>query len=170
MSLLHKYLPEVVYGSIDGTVTTFAIIAGAAGAGFSPNIMLVLGVSNVLADAWSMASSNYLSAKSEAERDGDDHSHHGALASAFATFVSFVLIGCVPLLSYIASFAFGIGIGSEFGTAIILTGLAFIFIGMVRGRIAGVSQWRAAIETLVIGAVAAGVAYGVGMFVETIIR
>jgi VIT1/CCC1 family predicted Fe2+/Mn2+ transporter len=170
MSLIHKYLPELVYGSIDGTVTTFAIIAGAAGAGFSPNIMLVLGVSNVLADAWSMASSNYLSAKSEAQRDGEDHSHHSALASAFATFASFVLIGCIPLVSYIGSFSFGWWQGNEFGISIVLTGIAFLFIGTMRGRVAGVSVWRAAVETVIIGAVAASVAYGVGAFVERMIR
>ncbi len=170
MSLLHKYLPEVVYGSIDGTVTTFAIIAGAAGAGFPPAVMLVLGVSNVLADAWSMASSNYLSAKSESQRDGDDHSHHNALSSAAATFASFVLVGCIPLLSYIASFAFGIGQGHEFVSSIILTGAAFIFIGTMRGRVAGVSVVRAAVETLVIGAVAASVAYFVGSWIEVLIR
>lgn len=170
MSLLHKYLPEFVYGSIDGTVTTFAIIAGAAGAGFSPVVMLVLGVSNVLADAWSMASSNYLSAKSEAQRDGDAHEYQAALHRALATFSAFVLVGSLPLLSYIASFAFGFGRGHEFTTSIILTALAFLWIGALRGRIAKVSVWKTALETFLIGAVAALVSYGVGSWIETLIR
>ena len=30
---IEDYLPEMVYGSIDGIVTTFAVVAGASGAG-----------------------------------------------------------------------------------------------------------------------------------------
>ena len=48
-NFLHNYLPEFVYGALDGTVTTFAIIAGVAGASLSPAIVLVLGISNLLA-------------------------------------------------------------------------------------------------------------------------
>jgi hypothetical protein len=36
-------------------VTTFAIVAGAAGAGLSNGVVLVLGLANVLADGFSMA-------------------------------------------------------------------------------------------------------------------
>ena len=38
-----KYLPEFIYGSIDGLVTTFAIVTGVMGAALSPSVILVLG-------------------------------------------------------------------------------------------------------------------------------
>ena len=60
MTFKEKYLTEFIYGAIDGTVTTFAIVAGVVGAGLSPGIVLILGFSNVLADGFSMASSNFL--------------------------------------------------------------------------------------------------------------
>jgi VIT1/CCC1 family predicted Fe2+/Mn2+ transporter len=170
MSILHKYLPEVVYGSIDGTVTTFAVIAGAAGASLSPAVVLILGVSNVLADGFSMASSNYLSAESERDRDGIAHSHKGALLSALATFTSFVAIGLIPLLSYIASFMFGVGKGDEFKVSIFLTALTFLWIGATRGKVVGKNMWTTALQTFAIGSVAALVSYGVGAFVEYLIR
>ena len=170
MSLLHKYLPEAVYGSIDGTVTTFAIVAGAAGAGMDASVMLILGVSNVLADGFSMASSNYLSAKSESDRDGDNHSHTEAIQKAFATFLSFVLIGSIPLIAYISSFAFGMFPGIEFSVSAILTLMAFILVGIARGRVAGVSVFRAVLETVSIGVIAAVVSYGVGAWVDSLVR
>jgi len=60
-------LRDLVYGSIDGTVTTFAIISGVAGAGLSQNVIVTLGLANVLADGFSMAASNYLGTRSEAQ-------------------------------------------------------------------------------------------------------
>lgn len=58
-------LRDAVYGAIDGTVTTFAIVAGVVGAGLSPFIIVVLGLANVLADGFSMAAANYLGTKAE---------------------------------------------------------------------------------------------------------
>ena len=43
-------LRDFVYGAIDGAVTTFAIVAGVAGAGLSPFVIIALGMANVLAD------------------------------------------------------------------------------------------------------------------------
>ncbi|GAA6200018.1 VIT1/CCC1 transporter family protein [Aquicoccus sp. SU-CL01552] len=59
------YLRDVVYGAIDGSVTTFAIVAGVAGAGLSPFVIVALGLANVLADGFSMAAGNYSGTKAE---------------------------------------------------------------------------------------------------------
>ena len=61
------YLKDCVYGGIDGAVTTFAIVSGVHGAGFSPTITLALGVASVLADGFSMAAGNYTATKAEYE-------------------------------------------------------------------------------------------------------
>lgn len=62
-----RYLSEAVYGAIDGTVTTFAVVAGVAGASLSASVVLILGFANLLGDGFSMAASNYLSEKSKKE-------------------------------------------------------------------------------------------------------
>jgi VIT1/CCC1 family predicted Fe2+/Mn2+ transporter len=64
-STQHSYLGDFVLGAIDGTVTTFAIVAGVAGAGLPRGVALVLGVANLVADGFSMAVGNYLSTKAE---------------------------------------------------------------------------------------------------------
>lgn len=65
MQRFETYLPEVVYGSIDGIVTTFAVVAGSAGADLGINIILILGMANLFADGLSMSIGSYLSKKSE---------------------------------------------------------------------------------------------------------
>lgn len=60
-------LPDAILGAIDGCVTTFAIVAGATGAGFSATVALVLGGANLVADGFSMAISNFEAAR--AQRD-----------------------------------------------------------------------------------------------------
>ncbi len=62
-----SYLRDWVYGGIDGTVTTFAIVAGAAGAELSNRYLLILGAANLLADGFSMAAANYSGTKAEIE-------------------------------------------------------------------------------------------------------
>lgn len=62
-----SYLRDWVYGGIDGTVTTFAIVAGAVGADLSNRYLLILGIANLLADGFSMAAANYSGTKAEIE-------------------------------------------------------------------------------------------------------
>ncbi|HEX9653939.1 MAG TPA: VIT1/CCC1 transporter family protein [bacterium] len=62
-----QYIGDMVYGAIDGIVTTFAVVSGVAGAELSAGIVLILGFANLFADGLSMAVGNYLGAKSENE-------------------------------------------------------------------------------------------------------
>lgn len=62
-----SYLKDMVYGANDGLVTTFAVIAGVAGASLDPVIVIFLGMANLLADGFSMAASSYLAASSESD-------------------------------------------------------------------------------------------------------
>lgn len=67
------YFKEVIYGGMDGIVTTFAVVAGFAGAALSSEqttqlsflIVLLFGLANLFADAASMALGNFLSVRSE---------------------------------------------------------------------------------------------------------
>lgn len=59
------YLQDVVYGGIDGAVTTFAIVAGVQGAGLATSVILILGAANIVADGFSMAAGNYSATKAD---------------------------------------------------------------------------------------------------------
>src|SRR3989344_9289396 len=94
---LERYIGEFVYGANDGIVTTFAIVAGVAGAQLSNAIVIILGFANLIADGISMAASNYLATKSEQgylERKKERHDHlKKPLKGAAITFLGFVLLG-----------------------------------------------------------------------------
>ena len=60
-----QHLADAVLGATDGVVTTFAVVAGAAGAQLSSGIVLIMGFANLLADGFSMAVGNYLGARSQ---------------------------------------------------------------------------------------------------------
>jgi VIT1/CCC1 family predicted Fe2+/Mn2+ transporter len=62
-----SYLRDWVYGGIDGTVTTFAVVAGVAGAELSTKTLLILGAANLFADGFSMAAANYSGTRAEIE-------------------------------------------------------------------------------------------------------
>jgi hypothetical protein len=63
-----NYMPDAVYGAIDGTVTTFAILAGAVGANLSARVIIILGVGNLVADGFSVAAGNFTAACAALQR------------------------------------------------------------------------------------------------------
>jgi vacuolar iron transporter family protein len=73
VSPLAEYFKEVIYGGIDGIITTFAVVAGFAGAAASTDstmqltfmVVLLFGMANLFADAASMGLGNFLSVRSE---------------------------------------------------------------------------------------------------------
>lgn len=163
-----QYLGQLVYGAIDGSVTTFAVVAGAAGAKLSSTVIIILGFANLIADGFSMGASAYLSAKSERDlkrsKEGPEDSGETPIGDGIATFVSFVAVGLVPVMVYVIDAFFGLRLdaGSLFGASCFLTGAAFMAIGIVKGQTTKTSQLKAAFETLLLGGVAAALAYFLG--------
>ncbi|WP_435333048.1 VIT1/CCC1 transporter family protein [Haloarchaeobius sp. TZWWS8] len=156
-----RYIAEVIYGANDGIVTTFAVVSGVAGAALDPRIVLVLGSANLFADGFSMGMSNYLSRRSEIDyRDaaGEDPAGDGKTPgkTAVATFLAFVAAGWTPLLPYI------VGFEPLFALSIVVTGLAFFTVGAGRSLVTERSWYRNGGEMLVVGMLAASVAYLVG--------
>lgn len=62
-----QYIKSLIYGGLDGIITTFAVVAGVAGASLSAGVVLILGFANLIADGLSMAIGDYLSTKAELE-------------------------------------------------------------------------------------------------------
>lgn len=213
------YLRDFIYGGIDGAVTTFAIVAGVEGASLSTNVIIVLGIANVLADGFSMAAANYTGTKAELDnvrrlRDVEERhirdvpegereeirqililkglkgdvleqaviaitgnkttwvdmmlvEEYGASPvdpnpgrSALATFAAFLVCGSVPLLPFLLQ------LPQQFLMSAVLTGVTFFAIGAVKSRWSLQAWWRSALETLLIGSAAAGIAYFAGYLVS----
>lgn len=220
-----SYLRDFIYGAIDGAVTTFAIVAGAAGAGFNDSVVLIMGMANLFADGFSMAISNYLGIHAERDErelarlteelhvrevpegereeirqiymdkgfEGEDleravavitsgrdrwvdtmmseelgygNDIESPLKAAFATFSAFVIVGVLPLLSFLMNLVSPGLVAHPFVISGVLTGLGFAVVGIVKSRVVHQPWWKGGFQTLALGSAAAAVAYLVGAILE----
>ena len=154
------YLPDLVYGANDGIITTFAVVFGVVGASLSERVILILGFANLLADGFSMGASNYLARRSDVEfgagNDRADGLRHGA-----ATIIGFVIAGVVPLVAYLAP----LPDGTRLPAAVGLTAAALFGVGASRSFVTKRGFLRSGGEMLLVGSLAAAVAFGIGALV-----
>lgn len=164
------FLKAAVYGANDGVITTFAVVAAVAGAGLPPHIVLILGVANLLADGFSMGVSDYLGEKSESEKNAMETG--GKIPTVIwltgmITFVAFVIAGSLPLIPYLGNlFGFDLAQRHQLFASIFSTAAALFVIGSLRTLLTGGQWWRKGLEVLLIGAVAATVAYLAGAVIQ----
>jgi VIT1/CCC1 family predicted Fe2+/Mn2+ transporter len=156
--VFRHYLGDLVYGANDGIVTTFTVVSGVAGAALSPAVVLILGFVNLLADGFSMGASNFLAIRSSAAAEGHDRGRLEPLLHALATFVSFVVAGGVPLVSYLLPFVRA----HAFPTSVVTTALALFAIGASRSLVSRKGSLHSGLEMLLVGSAAGLVAYGAG--------
>ncbi len=216
-----SYLKDMVYGGIDGTITTFAVVSGVVGAELAVGIVVILGLANLFADGFSMAVSNFLGTKAEQQflhmmRKEEENEiqlipegereeirqiyaakgfegelleqvvdvitsneqiwvdtmlleEHGLLLvgpepkrAAWWTFIAFMVAGIVPVAPFIVNLLVDGGISAPFLWSSIATAATFFAIGVFKARVVGGSTVKAGIETVVVGGMAAVLAYGVG--------
>ena len=160
-TFLHRYLAEFVYGAVDGTVTTFAVVAASAGAGLSSVVILVLGIANLIADGFSMGASAYLSADAESKSTKKSASPK---IIGLATFLAFVIVGAMPVVPYVVDAIIGgdTHLNVLFVESIILTALTFLAIGYTKGRLGEGGIISSMVSTILLGAIAAALAYFAG--------
>lgn len=228
--LVATYFKEVIYGGIDGIVTTFAVVAGFAGAALSGDdtlqlsffVVLLFGLANLFADAASMGLGNFLSVRSEKDlykvvRKSEQETiktdeaeqvattinllkssgfseeqasvlahtykhneeywldfimHHkqemtdprgeNEMFTGFATFVSFIVFGSIPLIPFM--FVWGGDAATTFKFSAIGTFLALIALGLLKWKVVGANIRASLFEVVAVGGTAAVLAYLVGTF------
>jgi len=217
----HNYLRDWIYGGIDGSVTTFAVVTGVVGAQLSPIIIVIMGFANLLADGFSMAASNFLGTKAEHDDmqrlEAIEHRHielapegereevrqifarkgfagadldrvvelitadrqrwvqtmltdeyglpqqaRSPWLAALSTFSAFLICGLAPLLPFL------LGMKSAIVFSTVLTGAVFFLIGSVKSRWSSASWWRSGLSTLMVGGIAAALAYVVGVLLKSL--
>lgn len=92
--------------------------------------------------------------------------------TAITTFAAFNAIGLIPLLPFVAMFMVGSSTVSSvdaFTYSMIFTGAAFFLIGAVKGRVVQKPLLRSGMNTLLVGGIAAAVAYAVGYLLNLVV-
>ena len=130
-----------------------------------------------MADGFSMAVANYLSTKSESELirtkrlpKALDLVFKHPLKAAFATYISFIVLGFIPLLPFITSAVLNIEFEHIFLYSTIFAALALFSVGAVKGFVVRKHPFKSALETLVIGGIAASMAYIVGAWIQNLLQ
>ena len=158
------YLRDVVYGGIDGVITTFAVVAGVRGGELGAGVAIVIGAANLFADGLSMAVGNFLSIRANegarrasglAEEESEPVRH------AAATFAAFLCAGTVPMLPFL----FELSDAHRFRVSVVLTLGTLVAAGLLRAYVTGESRRASVSEMLGLGALVAAVAYYVGRIV-----
>jgi vacuolar iron transporter family protein len=222
-----SYLRDFIYGAVDGTVTTFAVVAGVEGASLNETVVIILGGANLIADGFSMAISNFLGSRAERQQrerarreeeleirivpegereeirqifatkgfEGRDLERvvevitsdpklwvetmmreelgYGSTApnefrAAAATLAAFLTLGFLPLAVFVYDLAAPGDVEHPFRWSALMTGVAFFVVGAFKSRLVDQSWWRSALETLVVGGVAAALAYAAGAFLQEV--
>jgi len=163
-----SYIRDLVFASNDGIVTTFAVVAGSQGANLAPQVVIILGLANLLADGISMAAGNYLSLESEQDYKQQNNTKFNLkpkfLKHALITFVSFVIAGLIPILPFIFSSS------NSFMLSLATVFISLLGLGVLRGMAVKKDILRSILETVLIGGSAAILAYGVGHFLESLTK
>ena len=68
-----KYVKSLVFGGLDGIITTFAVVAASVGGSLSTDVILLMGFANLVADGLSMGFGDYLSSQAEVEYTRAEH-------------------------------------------------------------------------------------------------
>jgi VIT1/CCC1 family predicted Fe2+/Mn2+ transporter len=229
-SHFQNYFKEVIYGGIDGIITTFAVVAGFSGAALSNDtttqlsflVVLLFGLANLFADGVSMGLGNFLSVKSDQDLykaarkkevakvtknfalefeetvfiltekgyDTEDAKtlttllaknktfwvdfimEHGLqmpdptgenpVLTGFATFISFLIFGSIPLIPFILSGS--VHPNSTFAYSVMGTFCALIALGLLKWRVVGSGLFASLTEVIAVGGSAAMIAFFVGSF------
>jgi VIT1/CCC1 family predicted Fe2+/Mn2+ transporter len=161
------YLRDMVYGALDGVITTLAVVSGASGAQLEPRVGLILGLANLTADGLSIGASSYLGLRSELEQTGRSMRDEKPWRHGLATSAAFVAVGAAPLFAYAIPPPEGTG---TFHVAAVLAAITLAVVGALRARYVRKAAWKSAAEMIAMGAAASGAAYVIGAAVERLTR
>lgn len=68
-----QFIKSLIYGGLDGIISTFVVICSIEGGSFNPLYALVLGFSNLVGDGISMGVGDYLSSKADMEQQQTEY-------------------------------------------------------------------------------------------------
>jgi VIT1/CCC1 family predicted Fe2+/Mn2+ transporter len=151
---------DVVIGMSDGLTVPFALAAGLSGAVQSSFLVLVAGIAEMAAGSIAMGLGGYLAARSEAD------SYRAELAREWRQVRELPDAETAEIRQIFSAYGLGLPLSAAFLSSVVVTLLALLAFGAVKGHFTSVPPLRGALQTAVVGGVAAGFAYGLARLVS----
>src|SRR6266566_3739525 len=151
---------DMVIGLSDGLTVPFALAAGLTGVVDSTALVVTAGLAEIAAGSIAMGLGGYLAGKSDvehyaSERQREQLDPRRAVTSGAVIAAAYVGGGLIPLCPYMllpsapSALLWSVGV----------TGVALAVFGWIKGRFTGSGPTRSALQTLLIGGLAAGAAF-----------
>ena len=140
-----------VLGGVDGIITSFAIVAGAHSGSLSTQVVLLIGLSSLVADGLSMGISEFLSTQASREAN--------PIQQGLVCFASFVVNGVVPIVTYVA-------VRGVLLSVAMFSLVQLMLLGVLRSWYTSEHILVGLLQTSLLGGIAGTAAYGVGTLVD----
>ena len=161
MFLKKEYLRSVIYGGVDGIITIFNIISGVEGGKLKYNVIFILGFSALISDALSMGVSDFLSVNANNKVTNDKNTN--AFNSGVVTFISFIVFGLIPLLTYLL-----IKNEKNYTITYISTILSLFLLGSFQSIYTLEEWYKSGLNVSIYGIVASLVSFNLGKYLSKI--
>ena len=167
-----KYLGSVVYGGVDGIITIFNIISGVEGAQLKYYVIFILGISSLISDAVSMGFSDYLSlnAENKVDKTRDPEEKMDSRKSGLITFLSFILFGLIPLLTYLFYSKYYNNKKTNYIKTYISTMIALFLLGSFQSKYTGEIWYKSGTYVVGYGILASFISYQIGKILGSLVK
>lgn len=157
------YLRNFIFGAEDSLVSTVGLLSGVSFAGFNSHEVILSGIILILVESISMGAGVYLSEDSanELPQAGE---HDNTVADAGIMFISYLIIGLIPLLPYIFSADTRLAFYYSVGFSLI----SLFCLGLFKGQVVGKHPIYSAIKVFLVGGAVTAIAVAVGFFIKTV--
>lgn len=156
------FLRNFVFGAEDSLVSTVGLLSGISFAGLEARIVIVSGVILILVEAISMAAGTYLAEDSTNDLAVVDGDKDNQLADSIVMFFSYLVIGLVPLLPYMAVTE----AKNAFFWSVAFSLVGLFLVGMVKGIYVHKHPIVSGLKITGVGAVVIAIAVGVGWLIK----
>lgn len=162
------FLRSIIYGGTDGIITMFNIVSGVKGANLPYYIVFFIGIASLLGDALSMGVSSFLSTKAELDYKrlkNNNKIRDNSSINGLVTFISFILFGAIPLLTYLISTKFT---NNNYFNTVISTTVALFLLGSTQSHFTNKKWYQTGSTVTIYGLSAAFLSFLIARIISNI--
>ena len=156
------YIRNIVFGGEDSLVSTVGLLSGITAGGVSRENIILTGVVLIFVEALSMGVGSFLSEDTSEQylKQNNREGNHAKMGAGIM-FISYLILGCIPLFPYII-----FSLETAFWASIIVSVIALFFLGTFSGHELKRNVIRSSFKMAVLGGSTIAVGVVVGKLIQ----